>query len=219
MMDKENQYCVYCQELPEDTEDHVPGLQFFPDPKPSPSDLVAVPACLGCNKKFQPFENYMRSLLMFSDAGVTGPGKKLWEQKLNRTYVKDAGLRNLIADSLRSVELKTPMGLYAGNGFAIETDWNRVQVFVDKLVKGLYFFEYGDPFPLSAEIRLAPKHYQPQTELSDCLPLTRNGQKRWPSIFEYRLNRVDSAPEASLWLFLLYGCIEWVVFTGKPKVA
>jgi hypothetical protein len=90
-------------------------------------------------------------------------------------------------------------------------------VFVEKLVCGLYYFEYREPFPSFAEIRLARKHHGSADDLSGCLSMTRNGQKRWPNIFEYRHNRVRDLPHESLWMFLFYGYIQWVVFTGDPK--
>lgn len=214
MEKNDHQLCVYCQVTEADTEDHVPGKQFFPAPKPTPSELVAVPACSACNTMFQPVENYIRSILMFSNAGSSDAGKKLWDQKLKRTFQKDLGLRKLMSCILHPIQTFTPEGLYAGQRLAINADWSRVDQFITKLIKGLYFHEYNEPLPSTAFLDVSHEHFKfGDSFLSQYIELSKHGKNSWPGVFEYRHNRLEDVPEKSLWMFLLYGHIVWFAFT------
>ncbi len=52
--------CIYCGE-PATTKDHVIPRSYFP--KPTPSNLMTVPACKQCNKSKQHDEDYLRTIL------------------------------------------------------------------------------------------------------------------------------------------------------------
>jgi hypothetical protein len=199
-------------------DDHIPGKQFFPDPKPQPSELIKVPSCLSCNIKFQPYENYVRSHLLFGPAGVSQAGEKLWEQKLNRTYQKDIGLKKIIANSLQKVELRTQTGLYAGKGFVIKTRWDRVSMFITKLVRGLYYFESRRILPVSTHIDFPHIHaeYLPASEFKN-IPARRYGKKSWKGIFEYRFDIFGKNPQESIWVFRMYGHYIFIAITCKPE--
>jgi hypothetical protein len=57
--------CIYCRNEA-DTDDHVPQKNLFP--KPRPNNLITVPACKDCNKKYEKDDEYFRnSLVMSSD--------------------------------------------------------------------------------------------------------------------------------------------------------
>ena len=105
-MIKTNQICVYCQKEVADTEDHIPGKQFFADPKPPPSELIAVPACRACNDQFSKIEDYVCSHLLFGRAGVSIVGKDIWQQRMYRTYQKNDGLCRVLAGTMH--RLPTP---------------------------------------------------------------------------------------------------------------
>lgn len=135
---------------------------------------------------------------------------------MNRTYQKDHGLRKLIVKGMRDVEVVTPEGLYVGNRIALETDWSRVARFAAKLVRGLYWHEFQEPLPLTATIDPPARHFRYSDDLSQFHECCRPGSKTWPHTFEYQFNRVENSPADSLWMFLLYGGIVWMVFTAKP---
>ena len=199
-------------------DDHIPGKQFFPDPKPQPSELIEVPSCRPCNIKFQPYENYVRSLLLFGTAGVSQEGEKLWEQKLNRTYQKDMGLKKIIANSFQEVELRTPTGLYAGKRIMIKTQWNRVSMFITKLVRGLYYFEFEKVLPVPTHIDFPHIHaeFLPVSEFK-IIPAPRYGKKSWKGIFEYRFGIFEEKPQESIWVFRMYDQNIFIAITCKPE--
>ena len=195
--------CVYCLNLvsnPNKDRDHVPGKQFFPDPKPSIPELITVPCCRRCQKTFKKDEDYVRSFLCFGPAGVTPIGKKLWKQKLARTYVKDLGLRNLIGKSFRQVDITTPGGIYIGNRLSVDPKWPKIRSFITKLVKGLYYFEYDEVLPKSAMVQTSEQLWFFSDDLTSFLKMSRNGKRCWEGVFEYRTNRVAENPLVSMWM-------------------
>lgn len=206
--------CVYCQQRVADTEDHIPGRQFFADPKPPPSELIAVPACRKCNDQFSKIEDYVCSHLLFGQGGVSVAGKAIWQQRMHRTYQKNDGLRRLISRSLHPLNIFTPEGLYAGQRLALDTDFGRVSQFIVKLVKGLYYFEFDEPLPLDVVIDF-PEYHAEHVDLSEPHSLTRRGKRSWPGTFEYKCERVPDAHTESAWMFRFYGENVFVAFTSK----
>ncbi len=141
---KEKWLCIYCGKIKEITKDHVPPKNLFP--KPRPSDLITVPSCVKCNKDTEKDEDYFRATFMFSNAGISPVGKKLWDQKLDKMYKKNLGLRRKIAQDFKVVNLVTQSGLYIRRQTASFPDSVRLENVVCKIVKGLYYHEYRHEF-------------------------------------------------------------------------
>lgn len=132
------------------TDDHVPPKCFFP--KPRPSNLITVPSCLKCNQGIGKDEEFFLATFMFSNAGVSKTGKRLWSEKLHRMYYKNIGLKRKIAQNLNQSSLLTPSGIYLGKGITINTDEKRFELVVNKILKGLYYFEFNQPIPNNVAI-------------------------------------------------------------------
>jgi hypothetical protein len=129
-------------------------------------------------------------------------------------YDKDKGLRKIIATSFSRKEVVTPEGLYIGNRMIVASDWNRIREYVQKLVRGLYYFEYGAPLSVNDEVEVFDEHYE-HADINNLLSITKNGQRAWPGVFEYRCSRVADDPAKSMWLFLFYGVNVFVAMTDK----
>lgn len=208
--------CVYCAKEKNTTRDHVPPKNLFPNPKPS--NLITVPCCDSCNKEKQKDEDYFRSWILFGKAGITNQGKIIWDQKLNRTYEKDIGLKKAIARSFKEVEIKTPSGIYLGKRLAIQAEWNRIERVISKIVKGLYYFEYNEIMSNNVQIKVAHITYDKkmQDEMKKLLLLP--GKRKWYGIFEYARNRVESAKSNSAWLLLFFNSNLFAVLTRDKKI-
>jgi len=206
--------CVYCGTAPGVTADHVPPKAFFP--RPRPSNLTTVPACLECNNAAGRHEEYFLAALMFSEAGVTDPGRKLWDEKLRRMYAKNLGLRRQIGRSMRPVELATPAGIYLGRHLALGYDEQRLEGVAAKVVRGLYFLEQGVAAPpdwgvMSLFIRKRA-HFDAVDPYNRML---KPGSHCWPAVFQYRVGFVPGEPLKSMWLLWFWRThIFWV--TGQP---
>jgi hypothetical protein len=203
--------CVYCTIADGLTRDHVPPKSFFPTPRPA--NLVTVPACLKCNQGAGRDEDYFLATLMFSEAGVTPAGKKVWVDRLHRSYQKNVGLRRKIANSLQHRQIFTPAGIYIGRGMTIEYDEARLERVVLKIVRGLYFREQGVPLDPTAEVTCLfvreREHYEAIKQHNHML---RDSPSRWKGIFQYRCGFVPNAPIGSMWLLWFWEThIFWVV--------
>jgi len=206
--------CVYCSLVRAVTQDHVPPKSFFP--KPRPLDLITVPSCKSCNEGSGIDEELFLATFMFTEAGVSDAGKKLWDEKLHRMYKKNLGLKKRIASSLHEVDLFTPSGIALGRRMAIRHDEIRSEKVINKIVRGLYYYEYRKPLPASVEIT---NHLLQQpseiAEMEKFAPMLLFGSRKWPSVFEYRFNRVAEQPEGSMWIMRFYGKVVFWAISSK----
>lgn len=208
---KEGNLCVFCQKSAE-TKDHVPSKLIFP--KPRPDNLVTVPACFNCNNSSGKDEEYFLATFMFSDAGTSEAGKKLWNQKLNRMYDKNIGLRGKIAQNIESAkEIYTPTGIYLGKRMILNLDEERVYKVIRKIVRGLYYLEYQEVMPVSQDLDClfiqTQEHFDAAKESAGEL---RSGSKVWDGIFRYSHNRIEEGRLGSIWLLEFYNFATfWVV--------
>lgn len=217
-MENQLPICVYCMTNPGVTDDHVPPKQFFP--RPRPSDLLTVPACLHCNQASGKDEEYFLATLMFSQSGITEVGKKLWSEKLRRMYEKNIGLKHKIASNIRYGNVSTPAGIYLGRAMTIGYDERRLDAVAKKIVRGLYFHERG--VPLNATTQLAslflrePAHFNAVKQHNHMLNPGRVG---WKGIFQYRRGFVPTNPFSSMWLLWFWQThIFWIVTTTPGHI-
>lgn len=207
--------CVYCGSLDDITRDHVPPKGFFP--KPLPSNLITVPSCRNCNNGYGKDEELFLATFMFTEAGVSEVGKNLWDEKLHRMYEKNSGLKKQIARSLEKVELKTPGGIYLGNGMTIRLDRSRSENVVNKIVRGLYYFEYQKHLLPSVAVnsRFVNNESDIPIELKEIIPSFSFGTRQWVDIFEYRHSPVIGHSEKSIWLLRFFGKAVFYSITGS----
>ena len=211
--------CVYCSAAAGVTGDHVPPKSFFP--KPRPNNLVTVPACLKCNHSAGKDEEYFLATLMFSEAGVTAVGKKLWNERLRRMYEKNIGLRSRIAGSLRHRQLSTPAGIYLGRGMTVEYDPRRLEAIAMKIVRGLYFIERGTPLDASSEVMCLFLRERPHFKaVEDHNHMLKVGTLQWNGIFQYRCGFVPGDSVGSMWLLWFWQThIFWAITSSVGTVA
>ncbi|GAK61226.1 hypothetical protein U27_01125 [Candidatus Vecturithrix granuli] len=207
--------CIYCGKNPKETDDHVPPKSFYP--KPRPSDLITVPSCLRCNQSAGKDEEFFLATFMFSHAGISKAGQRLWSEKVHRMFQKNVGLKRKIAEGLKYANLVTPAGIFIGRRLLVSTDETRFDNVVNKIVKGLYYFEYNEPLPLEAEITTLFLTTQENFELvGSYVNQLVQGSKGWKGIFEYKHNRAMDRKVGSMWLLLFYNFAAfWTVTIEK----
>ena len=202
-MKTEQTICIYCGRRPKETDDHVPPKSFYPQPRPS--DLITVPSCLRCNQDPGKDEEFFLATFMFSYAGATDAGKSLWAGKLKRMYEKNLGLKKKIAEHLQHAEIVTPAGLFLGRRMAIETDELRFEKVVNKIVRGLYYFEYQKPLPAQTKVMTIFLSEQKRFEtVKNFVHQLKPGSRNWKGIFEYKFNRVAKSLSESMWLLVFW---------------
>jgi len=205
--------CIYCGSTEELTRDHIPPKCFFP--RPRPSDLITVTSCRACNQGVEKDEEFFLATFMFSEAGVGQAGKALWKEQMKRSLFRERGVGRAIRSRLKIVSLNSPAGLYLGNRYGLEIDYQRLDTVVRKTVRGLYLHEYGVPLALESVIDcrwLNTK--QASDEAHRHVSRLPSGSRRWPGVFEYRCERVEDATDQSLWLLLFFDFAVWWAVTG-----
>jgi hypothetical protein len=187
--------CIYCQQRAATTRDHVPPKFLFAEPRPN--TLITVPACDVCNGSTIALdEEYFVGLLNWGDASQTPEGKRLWQTKLDRAYTRvrqdgtRMGLARVFAPAIRHIIVAGPDG-GVEQRMAMAVDFPRVEKVIEKIVRGLYWFEYGEPIAtpeVDVTTFLLAAYQDPPLEWE--LHKTRPGTRGWPGVFEYSLNRV-----------------------------
>jgi hypothetical protein len=205
--------CVYCGNNPGTTSDHVPPKNLFPRPKPV--NTVTVPCCEACQAEFKKDEDAFMAWVTFGPAGESSAGKLLWEQKLNRTYQKDAGLKKVMARSFKKISLETPEGIYIGERLAISIDPERKNNVLRKIVKGLFWVEYKERLPkgISIEIYGIPGKGEPVNSL---IAVTHEATTSWEGVFEYRHGRAPESFE-SYWVMSFFQRNYFVAIVDRIK--
>ena len=197
--------CIYCGTDPATEDDHVPAKGFFP--KPRPEDLITVPSCWKCNREAGKDEEYFLATLMFSDAGITSAGVRLWKEKLRRMYQKNLGLKGKISSLLAYKRVYTPYGLYLGRRRTLGFEITRLEAVVNKVIRGLYFFEYGERMETNTEVESLFLSTAARFEAADKRSVElAPGSRAWPGVFEWRFGRVEENPQGSIWLTRFWGC-------------
>ncbi len=156
---------------------------------------------------------------MLSDAGITDAGKALWREQLGRMFSKNTGLRGKIASGLSYGHVSTASGIYLGHRMALRFDERRFDRVVQKIVRGLYYFEYGEALPADTEVMtlfLSTKaRFETVVEYAHQLGW---GKRQWPGIFEYRCGRVPGASQGSVWLMRCYSNTHFWAISGSDEM-
>jgi hypothetical protein len=208
--------CVYCTKSPGITKDHVPPRIFFPEPRPG--NLITVPACSKCNSAATMDDNYLFAIMMFSEAGNTIAGVTLWRKRLRRMFTKDLGVRRQLGSALSLKDVITSGGIYQGRRIALAFDELRFNKAIQRIVRGLCYFEFGSS--LSAETSIASWLLSTPARSETAMQYYHQiswGKRRWPGIFEYRCSRVDEGFEQSMWFIRFYNNIYFWAITGSDE--
>ncbi|HET9898930.1 MAG TPA: hypothetical protein VFQ44_28735 [Streptosporangiaceae bacterium] len=126
--------CVYCDGEP-DTGDHVPPRAFLD--KPYPANLPKVPSCQACNEGASLDEEYVSCLLEVAACGSVRP-EDLQRPGVARKLQANDGLRQRLAQALTS----------QGGRVAFVAEVERLSRVVEKVGRGLWAFETGEPTAL-----------------------------------------------------------------------
>jgi hypothetical protein len=115
-----------------------------------------------------------------------------------------------------------PGGLYAGKRIAYDVDSNRIRRVVERVVRGLYFAESGNPLGLNNEVRIyanqEPDDVLEQLKQTILIPLATYPPKViGNNVFLYRYHIVEESPVFSVWGVSFYGQVPFLAMTGPPS--
>ena len=142
--------CAYCGETKPLTVDHVPPKLMLEEPYPD--NLVTVPACLDCNKKFQKNDEYTRTVIAldFRAAGNPAARSRLPKIFRSRAYPQAKGFSDYLKRQLKATELVDGTGKPLG--IRAEVDQSRIDSTGERFARGLYFYLVREPLPRDSQV-------------------------------------------------------------------
>lgn len=215
--------CAYCGASDLLTKDHIPPEKLFPSPRPS--NLITVPACGDCHSNTSKDDEYFRlKVCLREDAGNSPQARENWAaifRSLDR--VEAGGLRKSFSADIRSVQLRSQAGIYVGRYLSYDVDLVRIRRVVERIVRGLYFAERGNPLGFVNEVSVYTNEdlqQETQDALDDLtnnilLPLAVQTPKViGDSVFSYRFYIPDEKPICSVWALSFYEAVPFLCITG-----
>ena len=169
---------------------------------PKPSDLITVPACDSCNSKTKLNDEYFRWLV------VTGSvedehAQKLIKDRIVPKFQRRPALLHKIMKGATHFGVHSEEVYILGKQPPFHFDRFRIQIVIDKIVRGLYFRELGTMLPKDTVVInfiLNPIFEDEMKNVICSLPLNDIGS----GIFSYRYWADDTIPEESFWLLMFF---------------
>ena len=143
--------CVFCGRRRLLTKDHVPPKCLFGEKGKRPSDLVTVPACKNCNMKASGDDEYLRLVLAGTVEASRHPVAGSLMPAITRSLGRPEaiGFAKMFVQNVSIVRTFTSSGLYVGKMPALSVDHMRLARIIEKIIRGLFFEEYGKRLPTS----------------------------------------------------------------------
>jgi SEC-C motif-containing protein len=199
-----NEVCVYCNDAPAESSDHVVGRKFFLEERRG--DLPQAPACEPCNNRKSQWENYLMIVLAF--------GAKHRDAAVNlQTQVSHRLENKANAKLLRKLQ----KGYDKSGGTSIPFEHKPLEELCAMIAKALAWQHFG--------VRLG-------TGYSSIASIFMNDGERFfaqllargkvrvsgnlgEGTFKYEGMQAADCPELTLWRFEIYGGVD---FGGDPRV-
>lgn len=139
--------CIFCGNTA-NTREHIPPKQFFKGTPDKP--LITVPSCNTCNAGFQKDEDFFRQFYASMLMERSSEAKKLMEGEVSRSILRTPALGHQMFSQMKLVDAYTKAGLYKGKMtmYTVSgSDKMRINRVVTKVIKGLFFHEFGQTIP------------------------------------------------------------------------
>lgn len=192
--------CIYCSKVAE-TREHIPARHFF---KGTPEgSLITVPSCKVCNAGFQKDEDFFRQFISGFLMDRSPRAKQLIDNEITRSIKRRPALALQMFSQMQLVNVYTKSWIYLGRRTVYrvsDSDRERVNRIVKKIIQGLFFHEFNQILPLDWSVAIVwinPKVEKEQklTELATTL--------KWNVIkedtFAYGVNHVPKTFQ-SVWM-------------------
>lgn len=207
--------CIYCSSRASIERDHVPPQCLFS--KPMPSNLITVPCCAKCNRKYGKTDERIRNIL--TSLEMTENHSAISSQlalKRTKSLARKEGHTNLqhVISSLHNFNIYTPGGVYLGQKPAFKLDQPIFDKFMERLARAFIFTEnHLCAFKAKFEWKLSPGKEEflclPK-EAKDFIANPRIFKTMGENIFEVAGWFLDDVVN-SLWVFRFYDGIEFMV--------
>ncbi len=200
--------------------DHVPPKLLFSPPYPP--NLLTVPACHDCNAAFQKDDEYTRTV-----ASLDFRASKQGDVRFNLPAIRRSLERpnaKAFADYLASQTTRTTVLAVDGMpmGFGVEVDQTRVNATGERIIRGLFFVETGNPLSPTARVKVGSK-----ASVNPSDPVVLEMARIYSRCPERRDREIGKAfsyvagfgSGFSVWLLMLYDYFAWVGTVDTRSIA
>jgi hypothetical protein len=218
--------CAYCGKSGRVTRDHIPPMGIFASPRPS--NLITVPSCVACHSPWSKDDEYFRIRMCLNDQvrghpDVTGNLESVLHA-LNRKEAE--GMKRSLINDSRIIDVSTKGGIYLGRRSAFQVDLPRIFRVVERIVRGLYFYETKTCLALDHGVKVVSNEVLSEQD-SETIDVMKNtiiaplaaiaprviGQ----NTFSYRFGKCD-IPGVSAWGLVFFGRIQFIALTGPNEL-
>lgn len=210
---KPQRVCSYCGTSDPETVDHVPPRGLFP--RPWPSDLITVPCCSSCHVPWSMHDEHFRNVLVSVSE---------LEQDVGTAKVRDSVIRSLTRSqharysaefiaSMTDLDVVTESGVWVGREPALPHG-DRIGQVLGRISRGLYFREFGTPFPrthyiMKPHLDQFDRNQQKLAELGVPLP---DMQVACGGQFAFGFALVPDVPASGIWIGKFFGKVSALAF-------
>ena len=216
---KKKTVCAYCGQRAT-TRDHVPPKILFA--KPLPSDMLTVPSGVECNRKYQLHDEYIGNAILMRREIQDEPSVGDTVDKMMRALGRDsaAGLSHRLLDTVQRVDVNTAAGIFLGSGMAFVVDSGRLAFFVRRIIRGLFFTEYGYRVPERVRVGAAFGVDRNRDLAGRFLRYLRGQPVKTAcgGAFSYVWNAAEDSPMSAVWVFAIHGKAVYGGLTVDSKI-
>lgn len=146
--------CYLCGERLAQTRDHVFPRSLFPKNSGFTNLPPQLPACLQCNNGLSQDEELFQQLVVSWRGADTEQGRRLYRTKAGPRLRSPSGLglRKKLVEHARFAPLVDEVGRVVGAWPVVEMPRGFVDRVLQKIVKGLYYYETGSVLPPDVQI-------------------------------------------------------------------
>ena len=211
--------CAFCGATDRELEeDHVPPQNLFP----SRAGLITVPSCGGsggCNRSSSLDDENFRNMLILQEEVEDHPAIQKPLAAMLRSFQHSPKTAAGFAKNWQYNHVFTPSYLYRGMLPTYKASRTRMNVVVEKTIRGLYYYETQTVLPQDWFVHILDKELiaeipHPQTELNGIIAtITAQPQRRISGgIFRYGFIRDGEEPK-TIWLLLFFNRIPFLCMT------
>lgn len=219
-------FCIYCLTRPAETADHIPPKCLFA--KPRPSDLITVPCCLACNKKFERDDTYFRDCLVLDERTAHHPDAQATNKATLRGFARPRGFgyARFFLSKVGFIQVRSPSGLHLGRQGAYDVNLHRLSRVAARVIRGLYYHEQKVPLPTEwqtlAYFSEGFSHLPPwelaEMEREVITPTLSNPPREiGRSVLRYWVAYASDHPHTSSWVLDFYSGIRCFGVTLPPQ--
>lgn len=199
--------------------EHVPPKGLFPEPRPS--DLITVPSCEKHNKTYSKDDEYFIWLITTASP-YSSDAIRVIHEKVIKAFKRRPAYHRRIMSEIVDVDIVTENKLYLRTVKAFRYDERRVRRIVNKIVRGLYYYEQNGVriFPTDYHVRkfyLNPPLKKSTTEIMQNSP----GRLIADGNFWYKYSSAKEDSALMLWFLMFFGNTLILALTDSrstPKI-